>query len=66
MTIAEIGIKIKERRKELKIDQATLAALAGVGINTLVSVERGEGNSKILTIISILDTLGLQFDIILK
>lgn len=62
----QIGEIIKKRRKSLKISQPTLAVLAGIGVNTLVSVERGEGDPKISTILSILDTLGLQFNISLK
>lgn len=31
----------------LKITQRTLAELAGVGINTLTKIERGEGNPTI-------------------
>jgi DNA-binding phage protein len=37
-----------------------------VGINTLVAIERGEGNPKLKTLLSILDTLGLQMTIELK
>ena len=43
----KIGNAIKERRKMLKITQRTLAELAGVGINTLTKIERGEGNPTI-------------------
>jgi len=62
----EIGTIIKERRQSLKVNQQTLSELAGVGINTLVAIERGQGNPKIETLLSILETLGLQFDIKLK
>lgn len=61
-----IGQHIKARRKDLKITQPTLALLAGVGLNTLVAIERGNGNARIQTLLSILDTLGLQFNINLK
>ena len=44
MDAKEIGIIIKERRKHLGVNQQTLADLAGVGLNTLVAIERGEGN----------------------
>ena len=50
----------------LKVNQFELAELAGVGINTLVAIERGEGNPKLETLLAILDTLGLQIDIRLK
>lgn len=66
MDYKKIGDIIKERRKSLNITQPTLAVLAGVGLNTLVAVERGNGNPKIQTILAIVDTLGLQLDIQLK
>ncbi len=62
----ELGELIKKRRKSLKIDQQTLALLAGVGLNTVVAVERGEGNPKISTILALLDTMGLQIKVTLK
>lgn len=62
----EIGEYIKRRRKELKIDQPTLAALAGIGVNSLVSMERGVGNPTIATLSRVLDTLGLRLNITLK
>lgn len=66
MNKSELGETIKTRRKELKIDQRTLALLSGVGLNTVVAVERGEGNPKISTIMSLLDTMGLQIKVSLK
>ncbi len=66
MSNKDIGKIIKDRRKELNITQPTLAVLAGVGLNTLVAIERGSGNPKILTILAVLDVLGLKIDITLK
>lgn len=66
MDYQKIGEIIKDRRKSLNITQPTLAALAGVGLNTLVAVERGNGNPKLQTILTILDTLGLKIDVVLK
>jgi y4mF family transcriptional regulator len=66
MNQKEIGTIIKERRKHLGINQQTLADLAGVGINTLVAIERGEGNPQLTTLLTILETLGLQIDIHVK
>jgi len=63
MTQKEIGVFIKERRKKLGINQQTLADLASVAINTVVAIERGEGNPQLATLLTILDTLGLQLDI---
>lgn len=66
MTRQEIGNAIKERRKKLGINQQTLADIASVAINTVVNIERGEGNPQLTTLLTILDTLGLQADINLK
>ena len=62
----DIGNAIKERRKKLGINQQTLADLANVAINTVVAIERGEGNPQFSTLLTILDTLGLQIDINIK
>ena len=66
MNQKELGTVIKERRKHLAVNQQTLADLAGVSINTLVAIERGEGNPQLATLLTILDTLGLQMDLIIK
>ena len=66
MTQQEIGSTIKERRKKLGVNQQTLADLAGVAVNTLGAIERGEGNPQLSTLLTILDTLGLQVDINIK
>ncbi|MBO4612931.1 MAG: helix-turn-helix transcriptional regulator [Bacteroidaceae bacterium] len=66
MDAKEIGNIIKERRKHLGVNQQTLADLAGIGLNTLVAIERGEGNPQLSTLLTILDTIGLQMTINLK
>lgn len=66
MTVQEIGKIVRERRKKLGINQLTLADLAGVAVNTVLSIERGESNPQLLTLLTILDTLGLQLDINIK
>lgn len=61
-----IGRLIKERRKKLGLDQQDLADLAMVGINTVVAIERGQGNPQLETLLSIAEVLGLQIDLRLK
>ncbi len=61
-----IGKIVHDRRKLLGVNQQTLSELAGVGINTLLAIERGEGNPQLSTLLAILDTLGLKIDINLK
>lgn len=59
----EIGLKIRNRRMELGINQQTLADLAEVGINTVVAVERGSGNPSINTLTKIISVLGLELSV---
>ena len=54
-----LGKHINARRKRLRITQKQLADLAGVSINTLTKMERGEGNPSLETLSKVLDTLGL-------
>ncbi len=58
-----IGGVIKERRAILNITQRELAEIAGVGINTLTKIERGEANPSMRVLQSILDALGLEIKI---
>lgn len=58
-----IGESIRKRRQELNINQQTLADLSGVGINTLVAVERGAGNPSVDTLEKLFSTLGMTIRI---
>ena len=66
MTQQEIGLTVKERRRQLGINQQTLADSGGVSINTIVSIERGEGNPRLVTLLMVFDTLGLQMNVSIK
>jgi len=50
----------------LKITQRTLAELAGVSINTLTKIERGEANPSFEVLEKILDTIGLEIKVVVK
>ncbi len=63
MDLKEIGLAIKERRGVLGVNQRTVSELSGVAVNTLVAIERGEGNPQISTLLDILDTVGLQLEV---
>ena len=56
MDLLEIGKQIRERRKELGLDQTTLATLAGVGVNALSRLEQGTGNPRFDVLLNILKT----------
>lgn len=64
--MANIGENIRTRRKFLKITQEELADIAGVGVNTLIKLERGEGNATLSVIVRVLDVLGLELSTTIK
>ncbi|MEL6534348.1 MAG: helix-turn-helix transcriptional regulator [Bacteroidota bacterium] len=55
-----IGQAIKRRRKELNITQPILADMAGISVNTLYKIERGEANPRLDTLEKIANTLGFN------
>ena len=61
-----IGEQIKLRRKELRITQPDLAEIAGVSVNTLYKIERGEANPTLEVLEKLLDVLKLEILIRVK
>ena len=55
-----IGTSIKSRRKALRISQSQLAELAGISVNTLYKIERGQANPTLEILTKISDTLGME------
>jgi y4mF family transcriptional regulator len=60
MSVSEVGSAIQKRRKALKITQAHLADLAGISVNSLYKIERGEANPTLDLIEKIANVLGLE------
>lgn len=63
MNKKELGLIIKKRRKMLKISQKELADISGVALRKLVDIENAKANPTMDTLLKIMDTLGLQFDV---
>lgn len=61
-----VGEQIRLRRKELMITQPDLADIAGISINTLYKIERGQANPTIEVLGKILDVLGLEITVGVK
>lgn len=55
-----IGNSIKERRKALRVTQPQLAELAGISVNTLYKIERGQANPTLDTLTKIATILGME------
>ncbi|NLO01580.1 MAG: helix-turn-helix transcriptional regulator [Bacteroidales bacterium] len=66
MIISEIGELIKERRKALRVSQPDLAEMAGISINTLYKIERGQANPTVQILNKIAEILGMEVKIEVK
>ncbi|HMQ63172.1 MAG TPA: helix-turn-helix transcriptional regulator [Flavilitoribacter sp.] len=64
--VNHIGEIIKTRRRELKITQPHLAELAGVSVNTLYKLERGQGNPTLEIINKLAEVLGMELTLTVK
>ena len=60
---AEIGASIRARRLKERVTLEDMAALTGVGINTLSRLERGVGNTQLNVLLKVLDALGLDISV---
>lgn len=58
--------QIRERRKDLKINQAKLAQLSGIGLNSLSRLESGKGNPTLRSLQKIAEVLGFELKFVIK
>lgn len=56
----EVGLKIRQRRKELGLEQVDLCEMADIGSTTLSKLEQGKGNITLESLEKILEVLGLN------
>ena len=61
-----IGEIIRDRRKEMHINQRTLAMLAQMSVNTVVAIERNVTDPSLSTINKLCDVLGLEMNLSVK
>jgi HTH-type transcriptional regulator / antitoxin HipB len=59
-TPKDIGALIRQRRRESKIDQKTLAQRVGVGRKWIVEVEAGKPGKELQLVLRTLDVLGVR------
>ena len=59
----EIGALIKARRMKERVSLEDLAALTGVGINTLSRLQRGVGNTRLNVLLTVTNALGLHLTV---
>ena len=62
-TARALGLLVRERRRELGLNQAELAARAGVGRQWIVGIERGKPRAQIELLLATLQVLGLDVSV---
>jgi HTH-type transcriptional regulator/antitoxin HipB len=61
-TPADLGAAIRDRRKQLGLDQSTLAKRIGVSRQWLIEVERGHPRAAMGLVLRAIDALGIRLD----
>ncbi len=61
-TAADLGAVIRDRRKQLKLDQAAFAKRIGVSRQWVIEIERGHPRAELSLVLRALDALELQID----
>ena len=61
-----IGLKIKQRRKELGLEQVDLCEMSDIGSTTLSKLERGKANITLESLEKLTEVLGLKLSLELK
>jgi HTH-type transcriptional regulator/antitoxin HipB len=61
-TPADLGAVIRDRRKQLKLNQAGLANKIGVSRQWLIDLEHGHPRAELGLVLRVLDALGINLD----
>lgn len=54
-----VGATLRDRRRQLGLDQMTVALLAGVSRKSVSEMERGKATIRVDTLVRVLDVVGL-------
>jgi HTH-type transcriptional regulator/antitoxin HipB len=61
-TPADLGAIIRDRRRQLQLDQSTFAKRIGVSRQWVVGVERGHARAAMGLVLRAIDDLGIRLD----
>jgi HTH-type transcriptional regulator/antitoxin HipB len=61
-TPADLGAVIRDRRKQLGLDQSTFAKRIGVSRQWVIGVERGHARAAMGLVLRAIDALGIHLD----
>ena len=59
---ADLGAVIRDRRKQLKLDQSTFAKRIGVSRQWVIEVEHGHARAELGLVLRAIDALGIRLD----
>jgi transcriptional regulator with XRE-family HTH domain len=62
-TSQRIGQRVRNARRDQRMDQATLALVANVAVRSVHRVEKGESTVRLDVLTRILSALGLELDV---
>ncbi|TAJ81846.1 helix-turn-helix domain-containing protein [Reyranella sp.] len=62
-TSADLGAVIRDRRRQLKLDQAAFAKRIGVSRQWVIEIERGHPRAELGLVLRALDTLNIRVDV---
>jgi HTH-type transcriptional regulator / antitoxin HipB len=61
-TPSDLGAAIRDRRKQLRLDQSTFAKRIGVSRQWVIDVERGHARAAMGLVLRAIDALGIRLD----
>lgn len=61
-TPADLGAVIRDRRKQLKLDQAAFAKRIGVSRQWIIDIEHGHPRAELALVLRALDALDIRID----
>ncbi len=61
-TPVDLGAVIRDRRKQLKLDQSTFAKQIGVSRQWVIEIERGHARAELGLVLRALDALKIRLD----
>jgi HTH-type transcriptional regulator/antitoxin HipB len=61
-TPADVGALIRDRRKQLGLDQSNLAKRIGVSRQWVIGIERGHARAAMGLVLRAIDALGIRLD----
>ncbi|RYD61112.1 MAG: transcriptional regulator [Verrucomicrobiaceae bacterium] len=63
MNAAKLGDLVRQRRKELRMNQGSLAMVSGTGLRFISELERGKETCEVGKTLQVLENLGIEITV---